>query len=108
MEKVKEYLPIACIVVLSLVFLNTCGVKGKLKTVSKKLTQVETTLAIQDSIIAGTVSEETLIKYLEIEGLKTSKRNLYDQNYIIRTKVRPDDRMNEYDKEIKKLESTLK
>ena len=70
MGKVKEYLPIVCIVLLSVVFLNTCGVKGKIKTLKKEVTQLETTVAKQDSIIAGTVSEETLIKYLEIEGLK--------------------------------------
>ena len=108
MEKLKEYLPIVCIVLLSVVFLNTCGTKGKIKSLKKEVDQLETTVAAQDSIIAGTISEEKLVKYLEIEGLKTSKRNLYDQNYIIRTKVRPDDRMNEYDTEIKKLENTLK
>ena len=43
-------------------------------------------------------------KEIEIGGLKTSKRTLYDWNAVIRTTVRPDDRMNEYDQEIKKLE----
>jgi uncharacterized protein YdcH (DUF465 family) len=41
---------------------------------------------------------------MQIEGLRTSKRMLYDNNAIIRTTVRPDDRMNEYDAEIKKLQ----
>jgi plasmid rolling circle replication initiator protein Rep len=43
-------------------------------------------------------------KSLKIEGLKTSKRMLYDNNAIVRTAIRPDDRMNEYDSEIEKLE----
>lgn len=43
-------------------------------------------------------------KSLKIEGLKVSKRMLYDNNAIVRTAIRPDDRMNEYDAEIEKLE----
>ena len=108
MDKVKEYLPVVCIVLLSVVFLNTCGTKSKIKKLTKKIEILETSISVQDSIISSTISEKNLIKYLEIEGLKSSKRNLYDQNYIVRTKKRPDDRMNEYDKEIKKLEKALK
>jgi len=44
---------------------------------------------------------------LEIHGLETSKRMLYDNNVIVRTSVRPDDRMNEYDQQIKALEKKL-
>ena len=43
---------------------------------------------------------------LSIEGLKTSKRTLYDWNAVVRTSVRPDDRMNQYDEEIKNLEQS--
>jgi hypothetical protein len=43
-------------------------------------------------------------KEIEIGGLKASKRTLYDWNAVVRTTVRPDDRMNQYDEEIKKLE----
>ena len=51
------------------------------------------------------LSTSSEVKFLlEVEGLKISKRNLYDQNFIIRTSIRPDDRMNEYDHEIKLLE----
>lgn len=44
---------------------------------------------------------------MEIEGLRTSKRTLYDWNTVVRTTVRPDDRMNEYDEQIKALEKEL-
>ena len=44
---------------------------------------------------------------MEIEGLRISKRTLYDWNSIVRTVVRTDDRMNSYDNEIKKLEKKL-
>lgn len=43
----------------------------------------------------------------EIENLKTSKRVLYDWNSIVRTVVRPDDRMNHYDQEILRLEQEI-
>lgn len=45
---------------------------------------------------------------LEIDRLKTAKSILYDWNTVVRTVVRPDDRMNEYDKEIYVLEKKLK
>lgn len=41
---------------------------------------------------------------LKIEGLRSSKRTLYDWNAVIRTTVRPDDQMNAYDQEIKALD----
>ena len=44
-------------------------------------------------------------KDLQIEGLRSSKRTLYDWNSVVRTTVRPDDRMNQYDQEIKELET---
>jgi hypothetical protein len=45
---------------------------------------------------------------LEIEGYEISKRMLYDNNAIVRTTIRPDDRMNEYDEIIKELQNNLK
>jgi hypothetical protein len=45
-----------------------------------------------------------LKKAVEVEGLKISKRTLYDWNSVVRTAVRPDDRMHEYDQQIDKLE----
>jgi hypothetical protein len=43
-------------------------------------------------------------RMIQIEGLKSSKRVLYDWNSVVRTAVRPDDRMNQYDKDIQLLE----
>ena len=88
--------------------MNTCGTKGKVKSLSKQVEKLELTVEKQDSIIANTVSAERLQNIVELDGLRVSKRNLYDQNVIIRTKVRPDDRMNEYDIEIKAIEAKLK
>tara|TARA_R110000803_G_scaffold91516_5_gene158977 strand:+ start:182 stop:508 length:327 start_codon:yes stop_codon:yes gene_type:complete len=108
MEKVKNALPIVAIALMLIVFMNTCGTKGKVKSLSKQVEKLELTVEKQDSIIANTVSVERLQNIVELDGLRVSKRNLYDQNVIIRTKVRPDDRMNEYDIEIKAIEAKLK
>lgn len=48
----------------------------------------------------------SLQRAVEIEGLKISKRTLYDWNSVVRTAVRPDDRMNEYDKQIDLLQKS--
>lgn len=70
---------------------QTCSTSKKVSSLKSKVDQLP--------------SREELKREIQIEGLKTSKRMLYDNNAIIRTTVRPDDRMNEYDQEIKKLES---
>lgn len=36
----------------------------------------------------------------EIENIKLSKNILYDWNSVVRTKTRPDDQLNSYDKQI--------
>ena len=45
---------------------------------------------------------------MEIQGIRTSKRMLYDNNLIIRKPIRPDDKMNEYDVKLDSLENKLK
>lgn len=45
---------------------------------------------------------------MEILGFEISKRMLYDQNAIVRTTVRPDDKMNEYDQKIRELRKKLR
>ena len=75
-----------------LVFFQTCNM-------NKKISKLEKT--IQDVSLK---TEEKINEQFKIEGLKISKRFLYDNNAIIRTSIRPDDRMNQYDEEIKKLE----
>jgi hypothetical protein len=60
-----------------------------------------------DTLDANTYSKKELDLKLQIEGIRTSKRTLYDNNAIVRTTVRPDDRMNEYDQKIDKLKKEL-
>jgi hypothetical protein len=49
------------------------------------------------------VLKQELQKEIKVEGLKASKRTLYDWNTVIRTTERPDDIMNRYDNEIQQL-----
>ena len=77
-----------------LLLLNTCtscSTNKKVTKLEKRIDSLENTVATK--------------RDLEIEGLKASKRTLYDWNAVVRTAVRPDDRMNEYDREIQKLEN---
>lgn len=80
------------LVILLLVFFQTCSNNKRISALEKTVTK--TTQENNDKIV----------NEFKIEGLRISKRFLYDNNSIIRTTIRPDDRMNQYDEEIKKLE----
>jgi len=108
MEKIKHYVPITAVVFMIIVFMNTCGTKSKVKSLKKDIVKLENVVKLQDSLISNTVSKNDLRLIIELEGLKISKRNLYDQNSIIRTKIRPDDKMNEYDQKMNDIRKKLK
>jgi hypothetical protein len=80
-----------------LVLLGNCGNRRNKKEIVDLQKEI-------DSLRMEIVKHPTH-KDLSIEGLKISKRTLYDWNSVVRTSVRPDDRMNQYDEEIKNLES---
>jgi hypothetical protein len=70
------------------------------------------TLAVQVADLRKTLSQQVYTKpeldtRLEILGLETSRRTLYDWNAVVRTTERPDDIMNGYDKQIKDLQEKL-
>jgi hypothetical protein len=91
LEKIKTY-SWAIVLFLALVATyQTCSTSKKVAALKSKIDQLPT--------------KEEVSKQIQIEGFKTSKRMLYDNNAIIRTTIRPDDRMNEYDQEIKKVEA---
>ena len=97
---------------MSCTFLYTCNSNrnsSKVIKENKKLTLEVDSLKTEIKVLADstiTLSEFQLL--LELEGYKISKRNLYYNNAIIRTKERPDDIMHEYDIEIEKLTKKLK
>jgi hypothetical protein len=81
MENIKKHInTILLVLILLLQFCNNKSVKKQLNS-----------------------SGIDLKRQMKIEGLETSKRMLYDQNAIVRTAIRPDDKMHQYDEEIKKL-----
>lgn len=95
MDKLKSNQPIIVIVICAFLLLGQCRMCNSMS----KLTKSNQTLTAQmDSM------ERRFEKSVQIEGYRISKRMLYDNNAVIRTAIRPDDRMNEYDQEIAKLQ----
>jgi hypothetical protein len=92
LEKVKQSVWAIVLFFALIATYQTCSTAKKVASLKSKIESLPT--------------KEEVSKQIQIEGLKTSKRMLYDNNAIIRTAVRPDDRMNEYDQEIKKIEAT--
>lgn len=92
MSKTQEFFSknglIIVSILLLLVLLQQCNISGNLKSTKKEIVNLDSSLR----------------KEIKIDGLRTCKRVLFDQNSVVRTVKRPDDLMNEYDKEIKKLE----
>lgn len=80
--------------------MNTCNSCSTKREIVKVKSDV-------DSLKQTTVSSDEFNLVLKEEGYKISKRMLYDNNTIVRTTVRPDDKMNEYDKEIEKLQKEI-
>jgi hypothetical protein len=83
-----------------LLFVQNCSQSKKTKIIIKKIENLESDLEKINSEKLNTVYYE---KFLELNNLILSKNILYDWNSIVRTNVRPDDKMNEYDKSIKIL-----
>lgn len=79
--------------------IGTCNNGNKLTANKKEINQLN---AKVDS------NQKNTQIMMELEGYKISKRMLYDNNSIIRTKERPDDVMAEYDKSIDGLQKKLK
>lgn len=98
MKFITKHFEKIIIVLLLLVMLQQCNTSSRISKLEKNEKIVSQKF---DSL--HTVKIQKLI---EIEGLKISKRTLYDWNSIVRTSVRPDDRMNQYDLEIQTLEKT--
>jgi len=91
------------------IFLQTCNNKTKLNNIKivddKIYSQTDSIQTnFDDSYI---ISKEELRLMLDIQKYQTAKQVLYDWNSVVRTIVRPDDRMNYYDNKIEELEKEL-
>ena len=89
LQKVEKKSWIFITVLLFFVFLQNCSINRKYDVLKRNMES----------------AQQENLKQIKIEGLRVSKRILYDNNAIVRTSIRPDDKMNEYDNEIKKLEN---
>lgn len=96
MNFIKIHFEKIVIGILLIIVLQQCSTSHKVKVLEKDQR------ALTQQI--DSVYKKDLQNLIEIEGLKISKRTLYDWNSVVRTAVRPDDRMISYDKEIEKLQ----
>jgi hypothetical protein len=78
------------------------------KEVNKLRKEVDSLSVAIDKMNSNSYSKDEQNIRMAIEGYEISKRMLYDQNAIVRTTVRPDDRINEYDSKIKELREKIK
>lgn len=88
-----------------LVNFRSCGVVKENAKVKNQVILLQNEV---DSLKNNIYTKEELDVRMEILGYEISKRMLYDNNLVIRTQIRPDDKMNEYDKKIKELMDKLK
>lgn len=87
---------------------RSCGVNKENRKLREEINvQSQEIDSLENRINTDIYSKEELDLRMEILGYEVSKRMLYDNNAIVRTTVRPDDRMNEYDQKIKELRDQL-
>ena len=99
LEKIKENLNPITLFLLLIIFFRQCGINRDVDKINKS---IKTISARVDSI----PNSSEFKKELQISRLQLSKSILYDWNSVVRTAVRPDDRMNQYDQEIEKLQKS--
>lgn len=83
---------------------NGCNSARRDASIRKDVDRLDSAVT---TLSAKSYDKDELDTRISIEGYEISKRMLYDQNAIVRTTVRPDDRMNEYDGKIKTLREKL-
>ena len=83
-----------------MIFMNTCGVKGRMLGIEKRQTNLEQTIQYNDSL-----NREYNLIQGEIKMYETAREVVYTSNAIVRTTVRPDDVMNQYSNKITELQA---
>lgn len=106
-EKLNKFVVYAIYALVFLTMVNGCNSCSTQKDNQKLRKEVDSLNTTVQSLKAKSYDKQQLDIRIAIEGYEISKRMLYDQNAIVRTTVRPDDRMNEYDKKIKELQEKL-
>lgn len=107
-DKLNKYVVYAIYVLAVMSMVNGCNSCNTSKEVNKIRKEVDTLEAGISNLKNHIYTKEEADTRMAIEGYEISKRMLYDQNAIVRTVMRPDDRMAEYDLKIKELREKLK
>lgn len=111
-EKMNKYVMLAIYALAIMSMVNGCNSCSTSKEVSKMRKEMDTLQAgmsdLKNQVKTQYYTKEQADTRMSIEGYEISKRMLYDQNAIVRTVMRPDDRMAEYDQKIKELRDKLK
>ncbi len=94
------YAVYALLIITIFSFMNQCSNSKKLK----KITVLEQRI---DSLISVIPNQKVLELQAEKRGFEISRRMLVDNNSVVRTTKRPDDIMNEYNKEIERIDKEL-
>jgi len=112
MEKFQAKIPFITLILVCCTYLYTCNTNRNVGKVIKENKEMSSSIDSLKTEITNlsdsTISAEEFQIRLELEGYKISNRNLYYNNAIIRTKVRPDDIMHKYNAEIERLTKKLK
>lgn len=89
-------------------FFRSCNTSKEIRKIHTEIEQYQSEI---DSLTATLdnmyYDKNELDIRLQIHGLEASKRTLYDWNAVVRTVIRPDDKMKEYDEQIQTLRSQL-
>jgi len=91
-----------------LIYLNTCSQNNKQTKINDRLVKQNNGLILQiDSIKRTIPNQELLLLQYQREKYEFLILSLYDWNTVVRTTQRPDDIINRYQQEIKKINEKI-
>ena len=102
---INKYVMYAIYVLAIMSLINGCNGCNTAKEVTKVRRELDT---LQAQVKSQYYDKKDLDNRLSILSLEGEKSTLFNVNYIVLTKARPDTRMNEIDQKIKELRSKLK
>jgi hypothetical protein len=94
----NKYGMLIIIILFFMTLMKTCSISNDISALKKSQRRLE----IEFKSVPKRIEYD-----MKIEGLKISKRTLYDWNSIVRTVQRPDDVIKKYDDEINQFEKML-
>ena len=105
----RDYGIVFLVFILCINGMQTCNQSTRISSNTKQIKYNTVRLdSINNALTNGMyISKEEYTLMLEIQRLQTAKLVLYDWNSVVRTAVRPDDRMNYYYGMIEKAQKEL-